>query len=76
MYIAAAGLEFTVTEARSKVISFSTSIDDIIHAVFIQNPTVSYNYAAYTSPLADATWLMFLMWALVTPPILYILARH
>ena len=65
-----------MTEARSEVITFSNSIDDIFHVVFIQNPTASYNYEAYTSPLANVTWLMFLAWALVMPPILYILARY
>ena len=71
----AAVTDFTITEARSKVITFSNPIEDILHAVFIQNPLASYNYNAFTSPLADVTWLMFLVWALVTPPILYILAR-
>ena len=75
-FFSSAVTDFTITEARSKVISFSNSIDDIFHVVFIQNPIASYNYEAYTSPLANVTWLMFLAWALVTPPILYILARY
>ena len=68
--------DFTITEARSEVISFSNSIDDIFHVVFIQNPIAAYNYYAYTSPLANAAWLMFLLWTLLTPPILYVLARY
>ena len=70
-----AAFAFMITEARSEVVSFSTPIDDVFHTVFIQNPIASYNYAAYTSPLTNITWIMFLVWSLVTPPILYILAR-
>ena len=75
IFIPAAVTVLTITEARSSVMSFSNPIDDIFHSVFIQNPIDVYNYDAYTSPLADEAWLMFLIWALVTPPILYILAR-
>ena len=68
--------DFTVTKERSTVMTFSNPLDQIYHVVMIQNPVNTYNFEAYTSPLADITWLMLLLWILVTPPILFISARY
>ena len=67
--------DFTVTEQRSEVITFSTPLDQVYHAIIIQNPINAYNYEAYTSPLTTITWLMFLVWIIATPPILFIVSR-
>ena len=67
--------DFTVTEERSKAITFSNPLDEIYHAIIIQNPVNAYNYEAYTSPLANETWLMILAWIIATPPILFIVSR-
>ena len=67
--------DFTVTEQRSRAITFSTPLDQIYHAIIIQNPINVYNYEAYTSPLTTITWLMFLVWIIATPPILFIVSR-
>ena len=55
--------------------TFSTQLDQIYHAVFIQNPVNSFHYYAYTSPLTNLTWLILLAWIAVTPPILFLVAR-
>ena len=67
--------DFTVTEERSKAITFSNPLDEIYHAIIIQNPVNAYNYEAYTSPLANETWLMILALIITTPPILFIASR-
>ena len=67
---------FAITQQRSQAITFSTPIDEVFYSFFIQNPIESYNLKAYTSTLKDLTWLMFLAWIIVTPPILFIVARY
>ena len=67
--------DFTITEKRSHVMTFSSAMDEFFHAVFIKNPSDSYNYQAYTSPLTNSTWLLLFVWIIATPPILFIVAR-
>ena len=55
--------------------TFSSAMDEFFHAVFIKNPSDSYNYQAYTSPLTNSTWLLLFVWIIATPPILFIVAR-
>ena len=55
--------------------TFSTPLDQIYHVVFIPNPVNTLNYYAYTSPLTNLTWLIFLAWITATPPILFLVAR-
>ena len=68
--------DFTMTKERSEVMTFSNPLDQIYHAVMIQNPINTYNFEAFTSPLAGLTWLMVLVYILVTPPILFIASRY
>ena len=68
--------DFTITKERSEVMTFSNPLDQIYHAVMIQNPINKYNFEAFTSPLAGLTWLMLLLWIVVTPPILFIASRY
>ena len=67
--------DFTVTEPRSHVMTFSSALDQIYHAVFIQNPAKAYNYRAFTSQLTNAAWLACSVFMIATPPVLYICAR-
>ena len=66
---------FAITEERSQVVTFSTPLHEAHYRFFIQNPAELYNLKAYTSTLTKWTWLMFLAWIIITPPILFILAR-
>ena len=67
--------DFTVTEPRSHVMTFSSAIDQIYHAVFIQNPAKAYHYRAFTSQFTNTAWFMCSVWMIATPPVLYICAR-
>ena len=67
--------DFTVTNARSKVITFISPINKIYHALFIKNPSETYNYAAYTEPMHWLAWVSLLVFIAVVPPILFITAR-
>ena len=65
-----------MTEARSRVMTFSTPLDERYHAVYIPNPTgTGYNIESYTLPLTNITWLIIIGWIMLTPPILFIVAR-
>ena len=67
--------DFTVTEQRSSVMKFSTPLDQVYHAIFIRNPAKAYNYKAYTSQLSDIAWCMIGVWIILTPPLLFVVAR-
>ena len=67
--------DFTITEQRSRVMKFSTPLDEIYCAIIIQNPVNTYHFEAYTSPLTNVTWLILLAWIIATPPILFIVSR-
>ena len=43
--------DFTVTRARSKVMSFAQPITKIYHSFFIKNPSGALNYKAYIEPM-------------------------
>ena len=68
--------DFTVTEERSRVITFSTPLDQIYHAIIIQNPINTYHFEAYTSPFTTTTWSMLFSWIVATPPVLFIVSRY
>ena len=55
--------------------TFSTPLEEIYHAVFIENPVNTFHFYAYTSPLTNLTWLILLAWIMATPPILFLVAR-
>ena len=67
--------DFTVTAERSRVMTFSTPLDEIYHAIIIQNPINTYHYEAYTDPFTTTTWSMLLAWVIATPPIMFIVSR-
>ena len=67
--------DFTITEARSHVMTFSAELDLTYLVIFIHNPINAFHYYAYTSPLTNLTWLFFLLWIIATPPILFLVAR-
>ena len=58
-----------------KVITFISPINKIFHALFIKNPSETYNYAAYTEPMHWLAWVGLLVFIAVVPPILFITAR-
>ena len=71
-----AASDFTVTRARSEVISFALPITQIYHSLFIQNPSGTFNYMAYFEPLHYLTWIAVLIFCLVTPPFMFLTAKY
>ena len=68
--------DFTVTQARSEVISFALPITQIYHRLFIQNPSGTFNYLAYVEPLNILAWMMVGIFCLVTPIFIYLIAKY
>ena len=48
---------FTVTLARSQVVSFSQPILQADHRLFIKNPLGNFNFQAYNEPLHNLAWV-------------------
>ena len=71
----AAPTDFTVTLARSEVITFLTPIVQYYHVLFIKNPTETYNYMAYIEPLHWLAWLVIIIFVLFACPVLWFAAR-
>ena len=67
--------DFTVTRARSKVMSFAQPITQIYHSLFIKNPSGALNYKAYIEPMHYLAWISVILFCLFTPPFLYMTAR-
>ena len=55
--------------------TFSTPLGEIYHAIFVQNPAKAYNFEAYTSELSNVAWSVIVLWIILTPPILFAVAR-
>ena len=64
--------DFTVTQDRSKVITFAQPITQIFHSLFIKNPTGALNYMAYIEPLHYTSWIVIALFCILTPPFLHI----
>ena len=71
-----AATDFTVTRARSEVITFAQPITQIYHSLFIQNPSGAFNYMAYVEPLHYLAWIAVGTFCLVTPPFMFFTARY
>ena len=45
--------DFTVTKARTAVLTFSETLIEYYHSVFIKRPNEGANLTAFTDPLQD-----------------------
>ena len=68
--------DFTVTAARSEVITFALPITQIYHSLFIQNPSGTVNYMAYIEPLHYLAWTAVGTFCLVTPLFMFLTAKY
>ena len=66
---------FSVTRARASVMTYATPINNIYHALFIKNPSETFNYSAYTEPMHWSAWVGLLVMLLIVPPSLWFGAR-
>ena len=71
-----AATDFTVTRARSDVITFAQPITQIYHSLFIQNPSGTFNYMAYIEPLHYLSWIFVGVFSVVTPPAIFLTAKY
>ena len=70
-----AATDFTVTRARTEVMSFAQPITQIYHSLFIQNPAGTFNYMAYIEPLHYLAWIFIGVFCIVTPPAMFLTAK-
>ena len=67
--------DFTITQARSTVMTFSTPMDQIYNSIFFPNPSNSLSYFAYLNPFANNSWYMLIVWVFAASPIIHVLLR-
>ena len=67
---------FTVTQERSTVITFSSSINEVYHTLFIKNPAESYNVMAYIKPMHWLAWICLFVLLATVPPLLCLAIRY
>ena len=68
--------DFTVTLARAQVMTFLVPITEYYHALFIKNPSETYNLMAYIEPLHWLAWGFILGFIFLAPPFLWITTRY
>ena len=68
--------DFTVTQERSAVMTFVNPLTQIYHALFIKNPSESYNFTAYTEPMHWLAWVILLVFIALAPPFLFFNTRY
>ena len=57
--------DFTVTQARSQVVTFAQPITEVYHSLFIKNPEGSLNFKSYVAPLTMYAWLAIGLFVLI-----------
>ena len=67
---------FAVTKERSTVISFTDTISESYHSLFIKNPAETFNLMAYIDPMHWLTWIGLFVLLATVPPLLYLAVRY
>ena len=67
---------FAVTKERSTVISFTDTISESYHSLFIKNPAETFNLMAYIEPMHWLTWIGLFVLLATVPPLLYLAVRY
>ena len=57
--------DFTVTQARSQVVTFAQPITEVYHSLFIKNPEGSLNFKSYVAPLTMNAWFAIGLFVLI-----------
>ena len=71
-----AAAAFSVTIARSEVITFMQPLAVTKKRLFIQNPKQTFNFLAYTQTITNTAWIVIAVTVVVTPFFLYITVRR
>ena len=67
---------FAVTEERSTVMTFTNTISESYHSLFIKNPAETFNLMAYIDPMHWLTWIGLFVLLATVPPLLYLAVRY
>ena len=67
---------FTITLARSQVVTFGHPIDFVHDSLFIKNPSGILNLMAYFEPYTFTSWLFIGVLCLITSTILFFVVRY
>jgi hypothetical protein len=67
---------FAVTEERSTVMTFTNTISESYHSLFIKNPAETFNLMAYIEPMHWITWIGLFVLLATVPPLLYLAVRY
>ena len=67
--------DFTVTKARTAVITFSEALIEYYHSVFIKRPNEGVHLTAFTDPLRNYSWAMITVFLGVCPVLLFLSVR-
>ena len=67
---------FAVTEERSTVMTFTNTISESYHSLFIKNPAETFNLMAYIEPMHSLTWIGLFVLLATVPPLLYLAVRY
>ena len=62
---------FFQTQLRSKYLSFSVVLQEVIYRVFIKNPKNSFNYSVYLKPLTYLSWFCVIIFLVLVPITIY-----
>ena len=67
---------FAVTEERSTVMTFTNTISESYHSLFIKNPAETFNLMAYIEPMHSLTWIGLFVLLATVPPLLHLAVRY
>ena len=67
---------FAVTEERSTVMTFTNTISESYHSLFIKNPAETFNLMAYIEPMNSLTWIGLFVLLATVPPLLNLAVRY
>ena len=67
---------FAVTKERSTVVTFTDTISESYHSLFIKNPAETFNLMAYIDPMHWLTWIGLFVLLATVPPLLYLAVRY
>ena len=59
--------DFTVTKARSEVITYAYPLGQVYFSLFIKNPSGTLHYMAFIEPMTYKTWLCVGLFCILTP---------
>ena len=66
---------FGVTIPRSKVVTFSYTIEESTNTLFLKNPSGTFNFKAYFDPLQSMSWIFVGLFCSIASLPLFVASR-